>query len=247
MELNFVDSDVREFARVFFSEILKRPYALDPNVMGQVTVRSGGRIDGNRALALARQALETTGNTIRLSDGVFRITPLSGGGGMDGGTTRTFTLNHIDPAAAQNALAGLMQGRTDIVATTGNSLTLRGDQETLQMVGSMVAAIDIDKFATASSGLFPLTNSTAKGGNTQPLTAEGGFLSGGETEDKMTVTADTGANKLIIRARAAEYKATMEALSRLDTPPPPPAAWHPPTRGHDSPEGAGTALRAPRA
>lgn len=314
VELNFVDSDVREFARVFFSEILRRPYTLDANIMGQVTVRSGGKIDGNRALALARQALETTGNTIRLSDGVYRIAPLSGLGGGDGGSTRTFTLAHIDPQAAQNALAGLLQGRADIVATTGNSLTLRGDQETLQMVGSMVAAIDVDKFASASFGLFPLQNSTAASvsdelrtlysgvgvtpptllsidrinavlviaarpehldfarkwitrldqrsetdrqvyvyavrnrdaadlaklltdifstsapaptatatlatsGDTQPLTAAGGFLSGAEDEDRMTVTADTGANKLIIRARAAEYKMAMEALSRLDTPP----------------------------
>jgi general secretion pathway protein D len=312
VELNFVDTDVREFARIFFSELLKRPYTLDANVMGQVTVRSGGQIDGNRALNLARQALGTTGNAIRLSDGVYRVT--SAGGGGDNGASRTFALSHIDPAAAQNALGGLLQGRAEIVAVGANSLTIRGDAETLQIVGSMISAIDIDRFATASFGLFPLSSGSASevteelrslysgagvvpptmlsierinavliiatrpehldfakkwiarldqrsatdrqvyiyavrnrdaadlakllteifaSGSTtaeaapvatasadgQSLTAPGSFLSSAATSnDQMSVTADAGANKLIIRARPKEYQLALEALNRLDTP-----------------------------
>ena len=63
VNLNFVDTDVREFARVLFSELLKVPYFVDQNISDLVTVRSGGDIDGNTALALARRALETTGST----------------------------------------------------------------------------------------------------------------------------------------------------------------------------------------
>ncbi len=312
VELNFVDTDVREFARILFSELLKRPYTLDANVMGQVTVRSGGQIDGNKALSLARQALGTTGNAIRLSDGVYRVT--NAGGGGDNGASRTFALSHIDPAAAQNALGGLLQGRAEIVAVGASSLTIRGDAETLQMVGSMIAAIDIDRFATASFGLFPLSSGSASevteelrslysGAGVVPptmlgierinavliiatrpehldfakkwiarldqrsatdrqvyiyavrnrdapdlaklltsifatgtsdadatpvatsisegqsMSAPGSFLSGAPASDGgLSVTADTGANKLIIRARPKEYQLALEALSRLDTP-----------------------------
>ena len=311
IELNFVDTDVREFARIFFSELLKRPYTLDPNVMGQVTVRSGGRIDGNSALNLARQAVATTGNAIRLSDGVYRVTNAGSAGG-DGGSSRSYTLNHIDPQAAQSALSGLLQGRADIVAAGANSITVRGDAETLQMVGSMLATIDVDRFATASFGLFPLSSNSASevteelrtlfagagvapptligierlnavlviatrpehldfakkwiarldqrsasdqqvyiyavrnrdaadlakllsstfasdSGEAAPLaaadadgdlmTAPGGFLSGSASSGgTMSVTADTGANKLIIRARPKDYQLALEALARLDTP-----------------------------
>jgi general secretion pathway protein D len=312
VELNFVDTDVREFARILFSELLKRPYTLDANVMGQVTVRSGGQIDGNKALSLARQALGTTGNAIRLSGGVYRVT--NAGGGGDNGASRTFALSHIDPAAAQNALGGLLQGRAEIVAVGASSLTIRGDAETLQMVGSMIAAIDIDRFATASFGLFPLSSGSASevteelrslysGAGVVPptmlgierinavliiatrpehldfakkwiarldqrsaidrqvyiyavrnrdaadlaklltsifatgtsdadatpvatsisegqsMTAPGSFLSGAPASDGgLSVTADTGANKLIIRARPKEYQLALEALNRLDTP-----------------------------
>lgn len=311
VELNFVDTDVREFSRIFFSELLNRPYTLDSNVMGQVTVRSGGPIDGNKALSLARQALGTTGNAIRLSDGVYRVT---NAGGLDNGASRTFALHHIDPAAAQNALAGLLQGRADIVAVGASSVTIRGDAETLQMVGSMIGAIDIDRFATASFGLFPLSSGSASevteelrslysgagvvpptmlgierinavliiatrpehldfaktwiarldqrsatdrqvyiyavrnrdaadlakllsdifasgpatvesapvataSADGQSLTAPGSFLSSSSvSKEQMSVTADIGANKLIIRARPKEYQLALEALNRLDTP-----------------------------
>lgn len=311
LELNFVDTDVREFARILFSELLKRPYTLDPNVVGQVTVRSGGRVDGNSALSLARQAVATTGNAILLSDGVYRVTNAGSAGGA-GGSSRSFTLNHIDPQAAQGALAGLLQGRADIVAVGASSITMRGDAETLQMVGSMLATIDVDRFATASFGLFPLSGNSASevaeelrtlfagagvapptligierinavlviaarpehldfakkwierldqrsasdqqvyiyavrnrdagdlasllssifasgGGEApplavasadgEPMTAAGAFLSGlAPSESKMWVTADSRANKLIIRARPRDYQLALEALARLDTP-----------------------------
>ncbi|MBI4924140.1 MAG: hypothetical protein HY834_20585 [Devosia nanyangense] len=160
VELNFVDTDVREFARVLFSEVLKVPYLVDPNISGDVTVRSGGKIDGNRALALARQALEATGSTIRVSDGVYRVTPQSADGSQ-AANMRTFKLQYIEAADAQNALQGLIEGRAQIISSSGNSITMRGDTETLSLVASMITAIDVDRFRSASFGLFPLKNGAA--------------------------------------------------------------------------------------
>lgn len=153
--LNFVDTDIREFARVLFSEVLQVPYLIDPSITGTVTVRSGGRIDANRALVLARQALEAAGSTIRVSDGVYRVTGLASGG-YDTANVRSFELNFIDADAAQGALQGLIQGRAEIISSSANSITMRGDAETLSLVASMISAIDVDRFRTASFGLFPL-------------------------------------------------------------------------------------------
>ena len=160
VELNFVDTDVHEFARVLFSQVLNVPYLIDPNIAGTVTVRSGGRIDGNRALALAKQALESTGNTIRISDGVYRVTAI-GAAGSDAANIRTFDLRYIDATAAQNALQGLIQGHAEIVSTSASSLTMRGDAETLTLVSTMITDIDVDRFRSASFGLFPLKNGAA--------------------------------------------------------------------------------------
>lgn len=309
VELNFVETDVREFARVLFSEVLRVPYLIDPNVSGTVTVRSGGKIPAQQALALARTALETQGSTIRVTEGVYRVTANSGG--FDTANVKTFELKHIDPDAAQGALQGLVQGRAEIISSSGSAITLRGDPETLSLVGSMIAAIDVDRFRSSSFGLFPLrygaaaevadelgklyggvgvSNQTILGierinavlvvasksehlefagtwierldqgpqnqrlvqiytvknrdpdtlakllqdmfAGTMPvetelasaadgesLTAPGSFLSGPvKGSDGIKVTADPGANKLVIRATRSEYALIEQALRRLDTP-----------------------------
>jgi len=160
VELNFVDTDVHEFARVLFAEVLKVPYVVDPTVSGTVTVRSGGKIDGGKALALATQALESCGATLAVKDGVYRVTPAAAPGTQSAGL-QTFSLRYIDAAAAQGALQGMINGRAEIVSTSGNSLTLRGDSETLALVGSMISSIDVDRFRMASFGFFPLRSSAA--------------------------------------------------------------------------------------
>jgi general secretion pathway protein D len=310
--LNFVDTDIREFARVLFSEVLQVPYLIDPNIAGTVTVRSGGRIEANRALVLAKQALETVGSTIRVSDGVYRVTGLASGG-YDAANVRSFELNFIDANAAQGALQGLIQGRAEIISSSGNAITMRGDTETLSLVASMISAIDVDRFRTASFGLFPLrygaatevadelrslylgvgasnqtiipidrinavlviaskaenlqfaqkwldrldqgpqnqrlvhvyqvknreadelaklldgifketmpveTTVVADAAEGQSLTAPGAFLGPATTggSDGIKVTADPGANKLVIWATKKEYSLIDQALRRLDTP-----------------------------
>jgi general secretion pathway protein D len=310
VEVNFVDTDVREFARVFFSEALHVPYLIDPNVSGTVTVRSGGPIEASRALTLAKQALETVGYTIRVSDGVYRVTNVAGG--YEAANLRTFELKYIDAAAAQGAIQGLIQGRAEVVSGAGSSITMRGDAETLSLVASMITAIDVDRFRTASFGMFPLKYGAAteiaeqlRGlysgvGATGPailpierinavlviagkadqlsfaqkwidrldqgpqnqrqvhvyqvqnreaeelaklldgifigtptpvetqitvsaegtdLTAPGSFLgpASTSTEGSIKVTADSGANKLVIWATASEYALVEQALKRLDT------------------------------
>ena len=308
VELSFVDTDVRELSRALFAEALRVPYLIDAGVSGTVTVRSGGRIEATRALALARQALEATGNTIRLSDGVYRVMPM--GGGYESANLKTFQLAFIDATAAQGALQGLAQGRAEIVSSTSNSITMRGDSETLALVASMIGAIDVDRFRTASFGFYPLRQASASevaeelrslyaglgaSGQTilpierinavlviankpeqlgfaqkwlerldqgptnqrlvhvyqvrnreadelgkllegifegslpveatiaataegQDLTSPGAFLGPVAAADSIKVTADTGANKLVIWATEKEYALIERALSRLDTP-----------------------------
>lgn len=211
VELSFVDTDIREFARVFFSEVLQVPYLIDPNVMGTVTVRSGGGIDGQKALALARQALEAVGSTIRVSDGVYRVTG-AGGAAYDTANLRTFNLNHIDAEAAQGALQGLIQGRAEIVASSGSAITIRGDAETLSLVASMIAAIDVDRFRSASFALFPL-----KHGAATELADELGRLYQGAGVSGQTILPIERINALLlIVSRPQHLEFARKWIDRLD-------------------------------
>lgn len=162
VNLSFVDTDVRQFAKVLFSQLLKKPYVIDPNISGNVTLRSGGNVDGNAALVLARQALESVGDTISLADGVYRVGALSSQGANANGDLQTYALQYIDSDSAKRALQPLIDGHAEIVSSTDTSLSLRGDRETLTLVGSMLKTIDIDRFKRASFGLFPLKNAVAK-------------------------------------------------------------------------------------
>jgi general secretion pathway protein D len=159
--LSFVDTDVREFARVLFSELLRRPYTVDPDLQGLVTVRSGGEVEGTTALAMARQALEATGNTVVYTQGVYRVTsaanrPLDASAGL-----RTFKLTNIDGAAARDALAPVLEGRAQIVSATSSSIAVRGDSEAVDLAGALLKTIDIDRFRQSSFGLFPLESGKA--------------------------------------------------------------------------------------
>ncbi|MEQ1901883.1 MAG: secretin N-terminal domain-containing protein [Devosia sp.] len=160
--LSFVDTDVREFARVLFSELLLRPYTVDRDLNGSVTVRSGGEVDGVTALAMARQALEATGNTVILSEGVYRVTTLANRQLDASAGMKTFKLRYIDGGAARDALAPFLDGRAEMLSVSNSSIAIRGDSEVVALAGSLLATIDIDRFKQSSFALFPLQNGKAE-------------------------------------------------------------------------------------
>jgi general secretion pathway protein D len=212
MTLSFVDVDVREFARVFFADLLGVPYVVDPSISGNVTVRSGGEVDGNVALAIARQALAITGHSVSVSDGVYRVVS-SYSGGMGGGEVRSFTLNHIDGSAAQQALAPLLEGRAQILSTSGGVLSIKGDAESLSLVASMLEIIDVDRLKRASFGLFPLRN-----GDADDVATELGSLYAGLGVTTMNVLPIERMNALLVIADKPEHldfaKSWVERLDR---------------------------------
>jgi general secretion pathway protein D len=215
VSLNFVDTDVREFSRVLFTELLRRPYVVDQSVTGVVTLRSGGQVDGNTALALARQALEATGNTMRASNGVYRVTSVASFGYDSAGSIRTFPLRHIDARAAQEALSGILQGRAEVVTSSGNAIALRGDAESLVLVESLLGVIDVDRFRTASFGLFPLRAAPAG-----EVSAELRSLYEGVGVSAQAIVPIERINAvLIIASRASHLEFAHKWVERLDRAP----------------------------
>lgn len=215
VSLNFVDTDVREFARILFSELLARPYVVDQTVSGVVTVRSGGQVDGNTALSLAKQALQATANTITLRDGVYRVASITGSGLDATENVKSFALQNIDAAAAQGALAGIIQGRAEIVSASGDVIVLRGDSETLGLIGSLLDTIDVDRFSASSFGLFPLGSAVAKDVSDE-LRA---LYAGVGVSPQAILTIDRINAILIIASRPAHLEFAQKWVSRLDQAP----------------------------
>lgn len=212
VELAFVDTDVREFARVLFSELLNRPYVLDQGVSGVVTLRSGGRVDGNAALALAKQALAASGNTIFLSQGIYRVTNAGGAGAGVAGNLTNIRLKYINAQAAQQALLPLLNGRAEIVAIQGTTLSLRGDPETVALVDSLIKLIDVDQFKASSFGLFPLANS-----DVEAISSELETLYSGAGVTGVTMLPIVRLNTLLIIAkRASHLDFAQKWIKRLD-------------------------------
>ena len=210
--LSFVDTDVREFARVLFSELLHRPYSVDPNLQGTITVRSGGEVDGVTALTMARQALQATGNTVVLSQGVYRVTG-AGGQGIDASAgLQTFALHYVSGTAARDALTPVLNGRAEIVNVSTTSLSIRGDSEAVQLAGSLLSTIDIDRFKTSSFGLFPLQSGKASDVSNELQSL---FQGSGDTEVTL-LPVDRLNAVLVVAPHASELAFAKTWVVRLD-------------------------------
>lgn len=212
LTLSFVDTDIREVARVLFSEMLNRPYSIDAGISGQVTLRSGGKIDGNAALMLARQAFESSGYTIVASGGAYRVTGLQAGGSGLGANSQTFALQFIDADSAKNALDPVVQGRAEVVSGGSGRLTVRGDAETLALVSAMIDAIDVDQFKNSSFGMFPLRSGSAE---TVAGELDGIFRAVGVTSHQLIPIERMNA-VLVIADKAGHVEFASKWIKRLD-------------------------------
>lgn len=210
--LSFVDTDVREFSRVLFSELLHRPYSIDPNLQGTVTLRSGGQVDGLTALTMARQALQSTGSTISLSAGVYRVTSAGSQPNGGQGDTRTFALKNISGSSARDALAPLLQNRAEIVSVSAASLTIRGDQEVAELAKSLLTSIDVNRFKQSSFGLFPLQNGAAS----EVVDELRALYTGSGVTDETLLPIERLNAVLVVASRPADLEFARTWIGRLD-------------------------------
>jgi general secretion pathway protein D len=73
IEFDFADADIKEVVRTVLGEILKVPYAIDPQVQGKVTLRTNRPVRRADAIAALETALKANGAAIVLADNVFNV------------------------------------------------------------------------------------------------------------------------------------------------------------------------------
>ncbi len=80
--LNFVDTDIREIARVILGETLKLNYTIDPGVQGTATLDIGKPVPRATLLSMFETLLNQNGATLVERGGIYRVMPAGGGAAL---------------------------------------------------------------------------------------------------------------------------------------------------------------------
>ncbi|UEM06296.1 type II secretion system secretin GspD [Skermanella rosea] len=164
VELNFPDTDIREFARAVLGDILGLTYAVDPRIEGTVSVDTRGAIPRADVLPLVERVLQMHGVALVPFPNGYQVVPaesaltngptLTGGPGMG---IRVLPLRHIEASKASELLAPLTpRGAVVSVDPKRNLLVLAGSGPQLDLMEATVQAIDLDQLQGMSFALKPL-------------------------------------------------------------------------------------------
>ncbi len=162
--LNFVDTDVREIARVILGGMLKVNYTIDPAVQGTATLDIGRPLSRAALLPALETLLNQNGATLIARDGIYNVVPLAAGA-VSGTVSAAETVGsgtQIVPlryATAKDLLKVLEPYVTEggkVNADSGrNALIVSGNPAVRQTLAELIRAFDIDVLAGQSYALFP--------------------------------------------------------------------------------------------
>jgi general secretion pathway protein D len=170
ISLNFVDTDIREIARVILGATLKLNYTIDPSVQGTATLEVGHPLPRSALLPALETLLNQNGATLSVRDGIYRVMPLAAGAvgsvvgagpEIVGSGTQVVPLRYasakdlvkvLEPYVAEGGKIGADPGR--------NALLVSGDPAVRQTLSGLIRAFDIDVLAGQSYALFPAGSST---------------------------------------------------------------------------------------
>jgi general secretion pathway protein D len=165
--LNFVDTDIREIARVVLGETLKLNYTIDPGVQGAATLNIDRPVPRAALLSLFETLLNQNGATLVKQGGIYRIMAAAGAvatvavPGAVGSGTQIVPLRYASAADLAKVLEPYVAEGGKITADPGrNALIVTGPAAVRRTLIEMVRAFDIDTLAGQSYALFPVRDGT---------------------------------------------------------------------------------------
>jgi len=175
--LNFEGADLREVVRNILGDILNESYTIDPNVGGQVTIRTTAGIPREALPATLETLLRMNGATMVYENNLWKIVPQSAAvrGNVTpqlgnssralpaGFSVQIVPLRYVGSAEMVKILEPFARDaqavRPDI---TRNLLILSGTEEELRHLRETIDMFDIDWMAGMSAGVFTLQNADVK-------------------------------------------------------------------------------------
>lgn len=231
--LDFADAEVRDVVRTVLGDILKVPYAVDPQVQGKVTLRTSTPLRKQDVVAALETALKANGAVIVLADNVYNVVPaadaqkridgfeLSGTAAARGPGygIEIVPLNNIAAAEMQKLLEPVSPaGGVASVDAQRNLIFLAGTSQERAAMLDTIRLFDVDYLKGMSYALV------------RPDHIEVQALAG-ELTRVFQSTAGSSANLLrfvplarintllVVTPRAAQLRAVEKWVERLDVPP----------------------------
>jgi general secretion pathway protein D len=162
--LNFVNTDVQEFVRVVFDEVLKATVVIDPQVTGTVTIRTSKPVSRPTALSLVRNALQANGAVLARDGDIFRISRGDNRNGMRERSKsegiRVLPLRYINPEQARTALQPFLTPGSEITVQ-GRQLVVSGPPADVDSIEQVLGSLDVDQMRGQSLALLPLKDGSA--------------------------------------------------------------------------------------
>ena len=175
--LNFEGADLREVVRNILGDILNQAYTIDPNVGGQVTIRTSSGIPREALPATLETLLRMNGATMVLEDDLWKVVPQTAAvrGNVTpqlgtssrplpaGFSVQIVPLKYVGAGEMAKLLEPFAKDaqavRPDL---TRNLLILSGTETELRHMLETIDMFDINWMAGMSAGVFTLHNADVK-------------------------------------------------------------------------------------
>ncbi len=167
--LNFEEADIRQVAQAILRDILNVTFVIDPDVRGNVTVRTAGGLTREQVLPVFQTALQATGAGLFTQNGIYRIallqnaagagTPVRGTSTTAGSAASTgggrplqvHPLRYIGAEEVAKILQGVLpQGRVVHADPVRNLIVLQGSSSELSLAQQTIGIFDVDVMAEQS-------------------------------------------------------------------------------------------------
>ncbi|HEY3461635.1 MAG TPA: secretin N-terminal domain-containing protein, partial [Casimicrobiaceae bacterium] len=230
--LNFEGADLREVVRNILGDILNASYTIDPNVGGQVTIRTTGGIPRDALPATLETLLRMNGATMVYEGNLWKILPQSAAirGNVTpqlgnssralpaGFSVQIVPLKYVGAAEMAKLLEPFAKDaqavRPDI---TRNLLILSGTELELRHLRETIDTFDIDWMAGMSAGIFTLQNADVKS-VAQEIDKVIGDKNAGPFAGVLRIIPIERMNALLIISPNAEYiEQAKKWIERLDS------------------------------
>ena len=173
--LNFDHADIREVLKVILGDVLGKPYTVDSQVQGEVTLSSTGALGNDDLLGILESVLRSNNATLINLGNSFQVVPLQNAVGRPevdpilgraprvrpGYGLTIVPLRNISANAAAQFVQPLVAAPEDIRVDIGRNLLLfAGTGVERQAVVDTLADLDVNWLANKAVGLFPLQVTT---------------------------------------------------------------------------------------
>lgn len=229
--LDFADADVNLVVRTVLGDILKVPFAVDPQVQGKVTLKSSRPLRKQDVIAALESALRVNNAVIVHANNVYNVVPAteaqrridgfdmagSAASRLPGYGIEVVPLRYIAAAEMQKILQPVAPANGVMsVDTTRNLLFLAGTGPERSMMTETIRMFDVDYMKGMSYALVRPDHVDAAGLSQELNRVFQSTSSGGAVRFVPLPRLNT---LLVVAPRAALLKDVQRWVARLDVPP----------------------------